>query len=109
MKRPAEVHLSREDGEALRQRLDNDALTAADRRVLGHVLEGYFGLLCTVQEAKWSLRRLRRLVLGEPRNRRKGPPPGAPGTATHGAEGGRGKTSAQAGEAQGTGVWRCPA
>jgi hypothetical protein len=31
MKRPAEVHLSREDGEALRQRLDNDALTAADR------------------------------------------------------------------------------
>lgn len=34
MKPPAEVHLSREDGEALRTRLAEDALTAADRRVL---------------------------------------------------------------------------
>jgi hypothetical protein len=39
MKRPHEVHLSREEGEALRQRLDRKALTAADLQVLGHVLE----------------------------------------------------------------------
>jgi hypothetical protein len=39
MKRPHEVHLSREDGEALRQRLDRNALTAEDRRMLGHILE----------------------------------------------------------------------
>jgi transposase len=106
MKRPAEMHLSREDGEALRQRLDNDALTAADRRVLGHVLEWYLWLLFTVQEAKLSLRRLRRLLFGEPPNRRKGPPPGAPGTDAHSSEGGRGNTSSQAGEAQGTGAQR---
>ena len=45
MKRPEEVKLSREDGEALRQRLEGDALTADDRRVLGQVLQWYFWLL----------------------------------------------------------------
>jgi hypothetical protein len=34
MQCPEEVKLSREDGEALRTRLADDALTAADRRVL---------------------------------------------------------------------------
>ena len=34
MKRPDEITLSHEDGEALRQRLNGNALTADDRRVL---------------------------------------------------------------------------
>jgi hypothetical protein len=34
MKRPEEVTLSREDGEALIERLEKEALTAEDRRVL---------------------------------------------------------------------------
>jgi len=59
MKRPAEVQRSREDGEALRQRLAGDGLTADDRRVLGQVLQWYFWLVFALQEAKISLRRLR--------------------------------------------------
>ena len=51
MERPDEVHLSREDGEALRTRLAGDALTAADRRVLDQVLQWYFWLLFALQEA----------------------------------------------------------
>ena len=57
MKRPEEVKLSREDGEALRQRLDGNALTAADRRVLGQVLQWYFWLLFALQEARFSLKK----------------------------------------------------
>jgi rubredoxin len=74
MKRPDEVKLSREDGEALRQRLDSDALTADDRRVLGQVLEWYFWLLFAVQEARFSLKRLRTMLFGEKPKKRKGPP-----------------------------------
>lgn len=54
MKRPEEVHLSREDGEALRKRLDGDALTAADRQVLGQVLQWYFWLVCALQEGVFA-------------------------------------------------------
>jgi transposase len=74
MKPPDEVKLSREDGEALRQRLDSDALTADDRRVLGQVLEWYFWLLFAVQEARFSLKRLRTMLFGEKPKKRKGPP-----------------------------------
>ena len=59
MKRPQEVHLSREDGEALRKRLASDTLTADDRQVLGHVLAWYFWLMFALQEAQFSLKRLR--------------------------------------------------
>jgi hypothetical protein len=65
MTRPEEVNLSREDGEALRTRLAGDALTAADRRVLDLVLQWYFWLLFALQEATFSLKRLRVLVFGE--------------------------------------------
>jgi transposase len=74
MKRPDEIKLSREDGVALRQRLDSDALTADDRRVLGQVLEWYFWLLFAVQEARFSLKRLRAMLFGEKPKKRKGPP-----------------------------------
>ena len=66
MKRPEEVQLTYEDGEALRTRLDGDALTADDRRVLGQVLQWYFWLLFVVQEAKISLSRFRTLLFGKP-------------------------------------------
>ena len=74
MKRPAEVQLSREDGEALRQRLEGDALTADDRRVLGQILQWYFWLMFALQEAKVSLKRLRALVFGERPTKRKASP-----------------------------------
>ena len=69
MKRPEEVTLSREDGEALIKRLEKDALTAEDRRVLVKVLTFYFCLLFALREVKLSLKRLRRWCLARsPRN-----------------------------------------
>src|SRR4029434_5041050 len=68
---PDKVQLSREDGEALRQRLAEDTLTADDRRVLDLVLQWYFWLLFALQEATFSLKRLRVLVFGEPSKQRK--------------------------------------
>jgi transposase len=87
MKRPEEVHLSREDGEALRKRLAGDALTAADRQVLGQVLQWYFWLVCALQEATLSLKRLRALVFGE---RPKTRPEPLPDTASDSSDGGEG-------------------
>ena len=106
MKRPDEVKLSRAEGEALRKRLAEHAVTADDYQVLGHVLEWYFWLIFTLREATLSLKRLRILVFGESSNRRKGPPPGGTGTDPRGPEGGMGNTSLQAGEAQDTGAHR---
>jgi hypothetical protein len=68
------VQLSPEDGEALRQRLEGDALTADDRRVLGQILQWYFWLVFALQEAKVSLKRLRALVFGESPTTRKASP-----------------------------------
>src|SRR5216684_3749095 len=95
MKCPEEGHLSREDGEALRQRLAGDTLTATDRRVLDLVLQGYFWLLFALQEATFSLKRLRVLLFGaQPNTRKTTPPPGAASNAGHGP-GGMGSTPAQ--------------
>jgi transposase len=85
MKRPEDVTLSREEGEALLARLEADALTAEDRRVLGKVLTFYFWLLFAVREAKLSLKRLKALVFGEKPKKREPPESG-------GAAGGGGGT-----------------
>jgi transposase len=87
MKPPAEVQLSREDGEALRTRLAEDALTAADRRVLDQVLQWYFWLLFALQEATFSLKRLRTLVFGEKRRKPQTSPPGASSDSSGGPGG----------------------
>src|SRR5215211_6342180 len=65
MKCPEKLQLSREDGEALRIRLAGDSLTGDDRRVLDHVLQWYFWLLFALQEATFSLKRLRVMLFGE--------------------------------------------
>jgi transposase len=88
MKRPEEVTLSREDGEALITRLEADALTAEDRRVLVKVLTFYFWLLFALREAKLSLKRLKNLVFGEKGKKRE--PPESGGEANGG--GGQGET-----------------
>ena len=88
MEPPDEVNLSRQDGEALIARLQGDALTAQDRRVLEQVLRWYFWLLFALQEAKLSLKRLRAMLFGAKPKKRHG---GAPGEAstTGGSDGGR--------------------
>jgi hypothetical protein len=96
MKRPEEVTLSREDDEALIERLEKDALTAEDRRVLVKVLTFYFWLLFALRAAKRSLERLRTLGLGEKPKKRE--PPTSGGTAAGGEAGGNGaRTAAAAG------------
>src|SRR5215510_7949573 len=87
MKRPAEMQLSREDGEALRTRLAGDALTAVDRRVLDQVLQWYFWLLFALQEATFSLKRLRILVFGEKRSKPQTSPPGVSSDSSGGTGG----------------------
>jgi transposase len=78
MKRPEDVQLSREEGEALLARLEANTLTAEDRRVLGKVLAFYFWLLFALREAKLSLRRVKALVFGEKPKKPK--PPSSGGT-----------------------------
>jgi hypothetical protein len=75
-KRPEDVELSREEGEAFLARLEANTLTAADRQVLGKVLTFYFWLLFALREAKLSLKRIKALVVGE-----KPKPPKLPSSA----------------------------
>ncbi len=89
-----EVRLSREDGEAIRTRLAGDALTAADRCVLDQVLQWYFWLLFALQEATFSLKRLRVLLFGAKPHTRKTTPP--PGESSHAGDGPGGMGSAPA-------------
>jgi hypothetical protein len=86
MKQPEDVHLSREEGEALLTRLEANTLTAEDRRVLGKVLTFYFWLVFALREAKLSLKRVKALVFGEKPKKRE--PPTAGGTPSGGSAGG---------------------
>lgn len=72
MKRPDEVKLSHEEGEALIERLEGNALTADDRRVLVKLIAFHFWLLFALQEAKFGIKRLRAMLFGEkPQKRQK--------------------------------------
>ena len=96
MKRPEDVQLSREEGEALLARLEANTLTAEDRRVLGKVLTFYFWLLFALREAKLGLKRVKALVFGEKPKKRE--PPTSGGTAAGGGAGGnRARTAAAPG------------
>jgi transposase len=88
MKRPEDVSLRREEGEALLARREANTLTAEDRRVLGKVLTFYFWLLFALREAKLSLKRLKTLVFGEKPKKRE--PPSSGGTPGGGGTGGTG-------------------
>jgi hypothetical protein len=86
MKRAAAVQLSREEGEAVRARLEANTLTAEDRRVLGKGLTDYFWLLFALRGATLSLKRLKALVCGETPTP---PPPPVSGGTTGGGSGSR--------------------
>ena len=85
MKRPEEVTLSREEGEALIERIERNALSTEDQRVLVKVLTFYFWLLFALREAKLSLKRLKILVFGEKPKKRE--PPTSGGTPSGGSGG----------------------
>jgi transposase len=61
-----ELHLSPQEGDALIERLEHNALSVEDRRILVQVVRWLFWLFFVVQEAKLSLKRLRTLVFGKP-------------------------------------------
>src|SRR5499426_2488156 len=86
MKRPEEVTLSREEGEALIERIERNTLSAEDRRVLVKVLTFYFWVLFALREAKLSLKRLKALVFGEKPEKPR--PPSSDGTPSGGRAGG---------------------
>src|SRR5215510_5576275 len=87
MKQPEDVRLSREEGEALIERIERDALSAEDRRLLVKILTFYFWLLFALREAKLSLKRLKALVFGEKPKPPK--PPSSGGTTGGGSPGER--------------------
>jgi transposase len=87
MERPDEVTLSRQDSEALIERLHRDALTAQDRRVLEQMLRWYFWLLFALQEARFSLKRLCALVFGD-RSKRRSQKSSAPEVSASGGSAG---------------------
>jgi len=64
MKRPDEVKLSRDDGEALMARSRASSLSGDDQRVLVKLIELYFWLTVALQETKISLKRLKQLWFG---------------------------------------------
>jgi transposase len=71
MQQPDEVRLNREEGEALIERLERNTLPSEDRRVLVQLIRFYFWLLFALQEARFSLKRLRRLLFGDTHKKRQ--------------------------------------
>ena len=66
MQRPHdELHLSPDEGDALIERLEHNALSVEDRCVLVQVVRWLFWLFFVVQEAKLSLKRLRTMLFGK--------------------------------------------
>src|SRR4029450_8902826 len=96
MKQPEDVHLSREEGEALIERIERNALSAEDRQVLGKGLTVYFWLLFAGGEAKLSLKRLKALVFGEKPKKPKPPSSGGMPSGWGGGGSGTAHTSAHA-------------
>ena len=64
MKRPDEVKLNRDDGEALMARIRASSLSGDDQRLLVRLIELYFWLTVALQETKISLKRLKQLLFG---------------------------------------------
>jgi transposase len=106
MKRPEDVHLSREEGEALLARLEANTLTAEDRQVLGKVLTFYFWLVFALREAKLSLKRLKALVFGE---KPKNPKPPSSGGASSGGGASGGVTEGSTSHSESTATPALPA
>jgi rRNA maturation protein Nop10 len=80
---PDDVKLSREEGEALIERLRANVLTSEDRGLLVKLIRLYFWLAFALRETKIGLGRLKRALFGEGR---RPPPPTGGGEAMAGAD-----------------------
>jgi len=117
MQRPHdELHLSPDEGAALIERLERNALSAEDRCVLVQVVRWLFWLFFVVQEAKLSLKRLRTLLFGQGAKAAQARAPEASSTSSErvgegdGAGEGQSREAASAAEAatSGTAVLSTP-
>ncbi len=81
---PDDVKLSREEGQALIERLQANTLTGEDRGLLVRLIQLYFWFTCALRETQISLGRLKRALFGE--GQRPPPPPTAGGEAVAGAD-----------------------
>jgi transposase len=106
VKQPEDVQLSREEGEALIERIERNTLSAADRQLLVKVLTFYFWLLFALREAKLSLKRIKALVFGE---KPKPPKPPASDGTPGGSGGGSELPTSPAQEVQSAGPAAAPA
>ncbi len=70
MKRPDEVKLSQQEGEALIDRIQASNLEEEDRRVVVKLIRLYFWLTFVLQETKISLKRLKTALFGDRRRGR---------------------------------------
>src|SRR5919198_504334 len=86
MQPPEDVKLSREDGEALIERIQASNLRSEDQGLLVKLIRVYFWLTLALQETKISLKRLRVALFGEGRKKPK-PPGGDGGGMEAGGEG----------------------
>ena len=86
MQPPEDVKLSREDGEALIERIQASNLKSEDQGLLVKLIRVYFWLTLALQETKISLKRLRVALFGEGRKKPK-PPGGDGGGMEAGGEG----------------------
>jgi transposase len=85
MKPPEEVKLSREEGEALIERVKASNLASDDQGLVVKLIQVYFWLKLALQETKISLKRLKVALFGEGRKKR-GPPGGSSGGISADAE-----------------------
>src|SRR5512147_1791653 len=90
---PEEVKLSREDGEALIERIRASSLTGDDQRLLVKLIRLYFWFTFALSETTISLKRLKRALFGGG----KPPPPSSPtaGGASGNGDGNAAKISAE--------------
>jgi transposase len=106
MKQPEDVRLSREEGQALIERIERNVLSAEDRQLLVKILTFYFWLLFALREAKLSLKRLKALVFGEKPKKPK--PPSAGGAAEGGSPGERATPTSASQEGASSAASRSP-
>lgn len=86
-----EVELSREQSEALIERLEGDRLTAQDRQLLAKLTRVFFWLSLTLRESRISMGRLKAALFGRaPRKRGKRGKPARGDDARDGASDGAG-------------------
>ena len=83
---PDDVKLSREEGQALIERLQANTVTGEDRGLLVKLIQLYFWFTFALRETKISLGRLKRALFGE--GQRPPPPPTAGEEALAGADAG---------------------